>query len=248
MKGVKSLSIKESNGSVFDYLSGKTYLNLVLLWKRKTGKAGYVRHLCARYVANDIFITAQVFVKAKLNITVNSVHTEPSRGHTVTPDIVKEAAGNLRDSKSDPTFYFSSDCIKNGPDNLFVHLSPVIKSFLIHCNVVYFMLLASLVPLIKDKLGSINDSKNYRSIAMSSLILKLLDWIILLLFGSSLGDDQLQFAHQPGSSTTMCTWAAIETINYFMSFCDLSETLVVHLHETVCQGTMERKIFQCFLC
>jgi hypothetical protein len=92
----------------------------------------------------------------------------------------------------------------------------VIKSFLIHGKVTFFLLLATLVPLIKDKLGSINDSKNYRSIAMSSLILKLLDWIILLLFGSSLGVDQLQFAYQPGSSTTMCTWAAIETINYFM--------------------------------
>ena len=79
-----------------------------------------------------------------------------------------------------------------------------------------FLLLATLVPLIKDKLGSINDSKNYRSIAMSSLVLKLLDWIILILFGDALGVDELQFAYQPGSSTTMCTWAAVETINYFM--------------------------------
>ena len=51
---------------------------------------------------------------------------------------------------------------------------------------------------------------------MSSLILKLLDWIILILFGESLGVDELQFAYQPGSSTSMCTWAAVETINYFM--------------------------------
>ena len=79
-----------------------------------------------------------------------------------------------------------------------------------------FLLLATLVPLIKDKLGSISSSKNYRSIAMSSLILKLLDWIILLLFGDSLGVDELQFAYQPGASTTMCTWTAVETISYFL--------------------------------
>ena len=71
--------------------------------------------------------------------------------------------------------------------------------------------------IIKDKLGSINESKNYRSIAMSSLVLKLLDWIILILFGDALGADELQFAYQPGSSTTRCTWAAVETINYFMT-------------------------------
>ena len=138
-------------------------------------------------------------VQEKINIF--SIHDV----NKVTPEIVKEAAMNLRDSKTDPTFSFSSDCIKNGPDNLFSHLSIVIKTFLIHGKVTFFLLLATLVPLIKDKLGSINESKNYRSIAMSSLILKLLDWIILLLFGDSLGVDELQFAYQPGSSTTMCT-------------------------------------------
>ena len=51
---------------------------------------------------------------------------------------------------------------------------------------------------------------------MPSLVLKLLDWVILLLFGDSLGVDQLQFAYQPGASTTMCTWTAVETISYFL--------------------------------
>ena len=149
-------------------------------------------------------------VKQKVNVH----HLHDVR--KVTPDIVKEAAKNLKDSKSDPTFNYSYDCIKNGPENLFVLLSAVIQAFLIHGKVTFLLLLATLVPLIKDKLGCINESKNYRSIAMSSLILKLLDWIILLLFGSSLGVDELQFAYQPGSSTSMCTWAAVETINYFM--------------------------------
>ena len=50
----------------------------------------------------------------------------------------------------------------------------------------------------------------------SSLVLKLLDWIILILFGDVLGVDQLQFAYQPGCSTTMCTWTVVETIDYFL--------------------------------
>ena len=33
---------------------------------------------------------------------------------------------------------------------------------------------------------------------------------------SPLGVDDLQFAYQPGSSTSMCTWATVETINYFL--------------------------------
>ena len=36
------------------------------------------------------------------------------------------------------------------------------------------------------------------------------------LHGLNLGLDDLQFAYQPASSTTMCTWAVIETIGYFL--------------------------------
>ena len=99
---------------------------------------------------------------------------------------------------------------------LFEKLAIVIRSYLIHGHVTLFLLVATLIPIIKDKLGSISSSKNYRSIALSSVILKIIDWVILLLFGTSLCLDDLQFAYQPGGSTTMHTWAVIETIGYFM--------------------------------
>ena len=78
------------------------------------------------------------------------------------------------------------------------------------------MLLSTLVPIIKDKLGSINLSKNYRSVCITSLILKQFDWIIISLFGDSLKFHDLQFAYQPGISANMCSWAALETVSYFM--------------------------------
>ena len=54
-------------------------------------------------------------------------------------------------------------------------LSIIIQCYLIHGHVTRFLLLATLLPIIKDKLGSICNSKNYRSIAINSLILKLFD-------------------------------------------------------------------------
>ena len=90
-------------------------------------------------------------------------------------------------------------------------LAIIIQCFLIHGHVTIFLLLATLVPIIKDKLGSINSSKNYRSIAISSLILKMFDWIVILLFGETLGLHDLQFAYQPGK---MCTYAVLETTDY----------------------------------
>ena len=153
-------------------------------------------------------------IKIEVEEKLNSAHIKDV--HKVTPTLVKEAASHIKDDKTDPLFSFSSDCIKNGSDLLFESLSHVIKSYLVHGHVTVFLLLATLVPIIKDKLGSINNSKNYRSIAISSLILKLIDWIILILFGDTLALDDLQFAYHPGCSTTMCTWAVVETISYFM--------------------------------
>ena len=141
--------------------------------------------------------------------------TEDIDVRLVTPDIVKKAAKNLNDSKSDPELCFSSDCIKNGTVELFENLAAAIQSFLIHGHVTHYLLLATLVPLVKNKLGNLNSSKNYRTIAISSLILKLFDWIIILLFGDRLGIDDLQFAYQPGVSANMCTWTVIETVSYF---------------------------------
>ena len=153
-------------------------------------------------------------IKFQVDGKINNSHLQDVL--KVSPKLVKEATSHIKDDKTDPVYSYSSDCIKNGPDSLFESLSLVIKSHLLHGHVTVFLLLATLVPIIKDKLGSINSSKNYRSIAISSLILKIIDWIILLLFGDTLGLDDLQFAYQPGCSTTMCTWAVVETISYFM--------------------------------
>ena len=133
----------------------------------------------------------------------------------VTPTIVKQAAANLKGNKTDPVFSYSSDCLRNGTDKLYELLAAGFRSFLIHGHFTMFLLLATLVPIIKDKLGTISSSKNYRSIAISSLTLKIFDWILLLLYGSSLGLDDLQYAYQPGCSTVICTWSVVETISYF---------------------------------
>ena len=157
-----------------------------------------------RSVYEDLYnthddITQVADIEAEVYNKINSSHLVDVE--KVTPELIKEAASHLKSNKSDPTCTFSSDCIKNAPNILFQHLSVVIQSFLIHGHVTLFLLVATLVPIIKDKLGSVSSSKNYRSIALSSQILKLFYWVVLLLDGESLGVGQLQFAYQPGAST-----------------------------------------------
>ena len=133
----------------------------------------------------------------------------------ITPDIVAEAIGHLKNNKSDPSFQFSSDSLKNAPRILCEHLATLFRQFLIHGHISSFLMLSTLIPLIKDKLGDPSSSSNYRSIAISSLLLKVFDWVILILCEKEFETDELQFGFQSKTSTNMCTWLVVESIEYF---------------------------------
>ena len=82
----------------------------------------------------------------------------------------------------------SSYFFKNSPDLLYDHLAIIIQSFLVHGHVSETVLISTIIPLVKDKLSDMTTSKNYRSIALSSLIMKILDWVIVFnLMNFSLG-------------------------------------------------------------
>ena len=126
--------------------------------------------------------------------------------------IVKD---KLKQSKSDPEFDLTTDALKNSPKDLFAHLATLFQSMLVHGYMPNVLLLNAIIPLIKDKNGKLDDSNNYRGIALSSLMLKIFDWILLLLFDSNLKTDQNQFGFESGSSTSMCSWTVVEVVNYF---------------------------------
>ena len=84
-----------------------------------------------------------------------------------------------------------------------------------HGQVPYFILVCTLLPLVKDNLADITSSDNYRAIASGSLILKLLDIVVLMLEGDKLGCDQLQFGFQAKASTSMCTLTATTVIEHY---------------------------------
>ena len=134
----------------------------------------------------------------------------------ITPSLINEVSKNLKLNKSDPVFKIVSDYLINAPDILYKHLSNIMQSYVIHGHLSSMLGICTLLPIIKDKLSSSEDSNNYRSIAISSVILKLFDWVIILLYKTNLHLDHLQFSYQQNCSTSMCTWMVIETINYFL--------------------------------
>ena len=68
---------------------------------------------------------------------------------------------------------------------------------------------------MKDINGILEDSNNYRGIGLGCLILKIIDWVVRLLNEKELESDENDFGFQEKSSTTICTWTAVEVVNSF---------------------------------
>ena len=115
----------------------------------------------------------------------------------ITPELIKAASQKLKPGKSDPLLKVTSEFFLNAPDPLYDLLSLILTSFITHDHVSDFLLLSSLIPIVKDKLAATSNSNNYRSIAIISLVMKIFDWVIILAYNKYLQFDNLQFGYQP---------------------------------------------------
>ena len=77
--------------------------------------------------------------------------------------------------------------------------------------------LSTIIPIIKNKQSSANVSSNYRGIALSSIVAKWIDIIIIQSHASSLKTSDMQFGFKEKSSTTQCTFVVEEVINYYVT-------------------------------
>ena len=123
----------------------------------------------------------------------------------VTSSKVKEAIKQMKPRKSDVTGGFSSDSLLHAPDILLEQLALIFRSFLLHGTVTLSLLACAFLPLLKSSLKDSSDPGSYRAIAGSSLILKLFEKVILLIWGNLLGTDSLQFGFKSKTSTTQCS-------------------------------------------
>ena len=140
--------------------------------------------------------------KVQKLITPGSVHQVAM----VTGTVVKEAVCSMKPRKSDVSGCYTSDALLNAPDILFEQLALIFRSWLTHGKITPSMLACSFLPLLKSSVKDPANTGSYRAIAGSSLILKVFEMIILILWGHLLASDSLQFGFKAKTSTTQCTW------------------------------------------
>ena len=72
------------------------------------------------------------------------------------------------------------------------------------------------LPLFNGGLKSPDKFDSYRAIAGASQLLKLFEYVILLVWADLLETDSMQFGFKAGVSTTQCSWLVNEVATYFM--------------------------------
>ena len=110
----------------------------------------------------------------------------------VTGSIEKEAVWSMKSRKSDVSTAFSSDALLNAPDILFTQLAVIFRSWITHGKITPWLLACSFLPLLKSSLKDPADTGSYRAIPGSSLVQKIFEKVILLLWGHLLSSDSLQ--------------------------------------------------------
>lgn len=133
----------------------------------------------------------------------------------LTPEMVKNIIMNFKNNKNDPVFDWKSNALKEGVNSLAEPLCDLLRSLIIHGHIPQVFLVCSLVPIVKNGNETKLSSSNYRLIAITALMLKLFDHVLINLAAPNLNPSIYQYGFQKGISTGMCTWTLTETINYF---------------------------------
>ena len=97
----------------------------------------------------------------------------------------------------------------------FFLLTLMINSIVIHGHWPPELLNSTIVSIPKDNRGSLSNSENYRGIALSNCICKIIDTVLLNKYSAFLATSSLHFAFKKHHSTVLCTAILLETVSYF---------------------------------
>ena len=141
---------------------------------------------------------------------------QTNQKQNITVKEIKDAVKMLKLGKKEENGLYSNHFIY-GSERLFVLLTLLFNSMLSHGMAPDELLLGTMIPLIKDGRLSKQCSDNYRALTIGTGLSKLLETVILNKQTDALKTSDLQFGFKEKSSTTMCTFMVMETIEYYKS-------------------------------
>ena len=151
------------------------------------------------------------------NVLKSSVAATCYSTHSVNMSEVINAVKRLKNGKSDGRLGQMTDHLIHGSFRLFECLSLLFTCMIKQGFIPHAMQVSTLVPIPKNKKKSLNCSENYRAIALSSILGKVLDLIIMKQHNHVFRTSDYQFGFKKNHSTTMCTFSVNEVAQYYLN-------------------------------
>ena len=133
----------------------------------------------------------------------------------VTVADVRDAIAALKNTKAPGPNGVHTEAFKYAGFRLWTHLSLFYTFCLCHSYVPDNFMSINIVPLVKNKCGDLTDVNNYRAIALCNIDTKVLEKIVLAEVTTYHACDDHQFGFKKNHSTTLCTAAVKQTIDYY---------------------------------
>lgn len=133
----------------------------------------------------------------------------------ITADEVEQALKSIKYNKREGCTEIMSDHIKYGTRKLFIYIAILLTCMVKHGFSPTNFGACTIKPIPKSMRKSLYDSDNYRSIALGSILCKVLDHIIIKKFPNVLSSSNMQFGFKSQHSTNMCTFVLNEVVHYY---------------------------------
>ena len=171
--------------------------------------------------------TTDVSNKLNVEYVINNSHLETNR---FTIDEVIKAVKDVKTGKTCGLDNIYGEHLKFANDRLCALLAIVFNTMVIHNHLPLNMLDTIIVPLLKDKQGDVTDKDNYRPLALTCIVSKVFEFIMLHRYSDLLTTTANQFGFKAKMSTEFCMFSLKQVIEYkyhsspvFACFLDVSK-------------------------
>ena len=171
-------------------------------------------------------------------------------GMNVTMSEVSQIVKDLPTWKSSGLDCLNGESMKHTHPLLCLIISICFISMFKHCYMPQSMINSVIIPIIKNKSGDFTDKNYYRPIALTNIISKVLEHIIIIRLEEYLWTKDNQFGFKSRHSTDLCIYALTELNAYLKSrstsvsvaFLDASKAFDIISHWTLCKKLVDRHV------
>lgn len=175
---------------------------------------------------NDIAEMWKIYFQGIFNGVHNDVHKEYVMSYLCS----EEPSGVISDGQIATAISKLSINKATGADGIdaehLKYAGPVLSHLLVICFNAMFklghlpqgLMLTTLVPVIKNKMGDVSDTGNYRPIAISTMLSKVCERLLLTFMEEYLYTTDNQFGFKKHSSTDMAIFTLKQILSYYQSY------------------------------